>query len=57
MIDSYDFGTIKISGKTYTSDVIIYSARIDSKCWRKEGHSLHPDDIKDVISDNVRYFV
>ncbi|MEQ8191120.1 MAG: hypothetical protein ABRQ39_24360 [Candidatus Eremiobacterota bacterium] len=54
MIDSYDFGTIKISGKTYKSDVIIYPDRVDGKWWRKEGHSLHPDDLRVSTKSNVR---
>jgi len=39
-----------ISGKTYRSDVIIYADRIDAQWWRKQGHLLDIDDIKEVIS-------
>jgi hypothetical protein len=48
-IEHYSFGTIKIDGKTYTSDVIIYSDRVDSSWWRKHGHTLYIIDLKDVI--------
>jgi len=48
-IEHYSFGTITIDGKSYTSDVIIYPERIDSSWWRKQGHSLHIVDLKDVI--------
>ena len=48
-IENYSFGTITIDGKSYTSDVIIYPERVDSSWWRKQGHSLHIVDLKDVI--------
>jgi len=48
-IEHYSFGTITIDGKSYASDVIIYPERIDSSWWRKQGHSLHIVDLKDVI--------
>ncbi len=51
MIDSYEFGKIVINGKEYTHDVIIYPNRIDDKWWRKVGHELCIDDIKDVINE------
>jgi len=50
MIDSYEFGEIIIDGKSYTSDVIIYPDRIDDKWWRKEGHKLQVEDIKEVMN-------
>lgn len=49
MIEAYQFGEIRISGKNYHNDVIVYPDHIDSKWWRKQGHALDVDDIKDVI--------
>jgi hypothetical protein len=49
-VEHYSFGSITIDGKTYTSDVIIYPDKVDSSWWRKEGHSLHIVDLKDVIN-------
>lgn len=49
MIDSYSFGKITINGKTYTSDVIIYSDKVDDNWWRKRGHLLQKEDLKDVF--------
>lgn len=49
MIEGYRFGEIKISGKSYRSDVIIYPNHIDSNWWRKQGHNLEVDDISEVI--------
>ena len=49
MIESYDFGEIRIDGKTYTSDVIIYADRVDSSWWRKTSHQLGTHDIPDEV--------
>ena len=49
MIDSYDFVRITVKGRTYTSDVIIYPDRVNSSWWRKEGHNLCLEDIREII--------
>jgi hypothetical protein len=49
-VEHYSFGRIIIDGHTYTSDVIIYQDKVDPAWWRKAGHSLHIDDLKDVIN-------
>ena len=49
MIESYDFGRIVIDGRTYTSDVIIFPDRVMDSWWRKEGHVLDIEDLKEVI--------
>ncbi len=51
-IEHYSFGKITIDGETYTSDVIIYPERVDSLWWRKEGHTLHIEDLQDVLNAN-----
>jgi hypothetical protein len=53
-IDSYRFGQIEIEGQTYRSDLIIYPDRIDSNWWRKEGHSLHIEDLSAVVEARPR---
>jgi len=50
MIDSYAFGSIEIDGQVYTSDVIIYPGHVDPSWWRKRGHSLCPDDLRDAVA-------
>lgn len=50
MIEHYDFGEITINGKRYTSDVIIFKEKVYANWWRKEGHQLHPEDLKEVFS-------
>ena len=49
-IDGYSFGRMTISGKEFTSDLIIYKdGRIKENWWRAQGHHLFPDDIASVI--------
>ena len=50
MIEAYEFGMLKVSGKTYRNDVIIYPDHIDAQWWRKQGHFLDIDDIREVIA-------
>ncbi len=50
-IEHYSFGRITVSGKTYTSDVIIYPGRVDPSWWRKEGHLLQTSDLDDIIAE------
>ena len=52
MIDSYKFGEIVIDGQPYTNDVIIYPDRVDGSWWRKSGHNLITEDIRDVLDFN-----
>lgn len=49
MIEYYDFGIIVIDGKRYTSDVIVFPDRVRDRWWRKEGHRLAIEDLKEVL--------
>ena len=49
MIDSYDFGQIVIDGKRYEKDLIFFSDRIKGDWWRKMGHLLQMEDLKEVL--------
>nr|AHM02050.1 hypothetical protein AF0029 [uncultured miscellaneous Crenarchaeota group] len=49
MIDSYDFGRIIIAGKRYSNDLIVFPDKVREGWWRKEGHRLHVEDLKDVL--------
>ncbi len=48
-IDGYSFGRLVIGGKTYTADLLIVGEEIVPNWWRREGHSLCPEDLKLVI--------
>ena len=49
-IETYDFGTITIDGKTFTNDLKIVSGRVVPDWWRVEGHNLLLADIEDVLA-------
>ena len=49
-IEAYDFGTITVDGRTFTSDLKIVGGRVLPGWWRKEGHRLLPEDIEDILS-------
>ncbi len=57
MIDSYDFGEIVIDGQRYTSDVIVFPDRVKADWWRKEGHQLCVEDIKEAFKEKPNVLV
>ena len=56
-VNSYRFGEIVIDGVSYRSDVKIIGEKIVPNWWRKEGHYLYPEDIKDILSSDCQYLV
>jgi hypothetical protein len=56
-IEHYAFGTIRIDGRTYTSDVILLPDRVVPDWWRKNGHSLVMDDLDDVVACGARTLI
>ncbi len=48
-IDNYKFGEIVIDGQTYSNDVILFSSKVQDNWWRKQGHSLAPEDLETVF--------
>ncbi len=51
VIEDYSFGSIRIDGRRYDSDVVIYPNRVES-WWRKEGHLLQAVDAWPILSRN-----
>jgi len=49
MIESYGFGRITINGRRYSRDVIIFPDNVKDGWWRREGHRLSLEDLKDVF--------
>ncbi len=49
-IDSYQFGKIAIDGVEYNSDLIIVSGTVEPNWWRKEGHTVSVEDLKQIIA-------
>lgn len=56
-IERYAFGEIVIEGQTYRDDVIILPDRVLPSWWRKEGHSLDPADLTEVIQAKPDMFI
>ncbi len=48
-IESYSFGRITIDNNTYSSDLIILPDGVRPDWWRSTGHSLHKEDLQQVI--------
>ena len=53
MIESYRFGHIVIDGREYSRDLIILPNRILEDWWRREGHKLSLDDLKDILTEDI----
>ena len=47
-ITDYAFGRITIDGKTFSNDIIIHGHHIIPEWWRKKGHLVDIDDLKNV---------
>jgi len=50
-IEHYEFGRIRIDGQDYSRDVIVLPDRVVPNWWRRDGHSLVVDDLKEVLDD------
>ena len=48
-IESYSFGSMTVDGKAHDKDLIIFPDKIKDHWWRKEGHSLAKEDLKEVL--------
>jgi len=49
-IDRCSFGRLVINGKTYTDDLMIHpDGKIEGPWWRKRGHQLSMDDMRELI--------
>ena len=57
IINSYRFGLIVVSGRHYTSDVIIFPDRVKDNWWRKVGHQLRLEDLSEVMTANPEVLV
>jgi hypothetical protein len=48
-IEEYEFGRIRINGRDYRNDVIVFPDRVSPEWWRKNGHSLIMTDLEEVL--------
>jgi hypothetical protein len=56
-IDDYGFGYIVVNGVAYSRDLIILPDRLITNWWRKEGHRIDLDDLRDVLNVDLEYLV
>lgn len=49
MIDKYGFGSMVVKGVIYKSDLRILGDRVVPDWWRREGHRLSLEDIRDIL--------
>ena len=49
-IDSYRFGRLVVDGQSHTKDLIILPDKVIAGWWRKQGHTLLPDDLGEVLA-------
>jgi len=56
-ISSYTFGKIIVNGDEYNADLIIFPDTIYQSWWRKEGHSLCIEDLKEVLNRDIKILV
>ncbi len=57
MIEKYNFGSITISGKRYSSDIKIINGQICADWWRKSGHNVGIDDVADILNAKPDYLI
>ena len=52
MIQEYGFGKMVINGQTYEQDLIITREGVIPDWWRKKGHQLQFEDLKEVLENH-----
>ncbi len=57
MIEGYSFGRIKVDGRLYSQDIIIFPDHIQESWWRKEGHRLCLEDLGKVLEAKPRIII
>ena len=50
-IESYSFGHIVVDGEEATNDVIVLPDHVVHNWWRRDGHSLVLDDLREVLDE------
>lgn len=56
-VDSYEFGRIVINGEEYRNDIIVLRDELITDWWRKESHSLHPEDLEQLLERDFNVLV
>jgi len=57
MIDSFHFGRIVVDGVAYGGDIKIVEGRVVSDWWRRSGHRVEVDDVRDILAASPEVLV
>jgi hypothetical protein len=57
MIEEYSFGRIVVDGRAYSNDIRIIEGKVKPEWWRKEGHMLHLEDMRDALDANPKTII
>ncbi len=49
-IKNYQFGQLVVDGQQHTRDLILLPDRVIANWWRKAGHRLDVDDLREVLA-------
>lgn len=49
MIEAYSFGSMTVAGKRYDKDLKILRGQVQAGWWRREGHRLDVEDVRDIL--------
>jgi hypothetical protein len=56
-LEDYSFGRVTVDGEGYTKDLIVHDGGVISNWWRKQGHSLVPEDLDAVMTTKPRVLI
>jgi hypothetical protein len=56
-IKEYQFGQMVVDGTRHTRDLILLPDRVVANWWRKEGHRLDVEDLREVLEAAPRVLV
>lgn len=57
MIEKYTSGRITVNNKTYNQDLKIIQGQVVDNWWRKRGHQVDANDMKDVLDASPNIIV
>ncbi|HUU38134.1 MAG TPA: MTH938/NDUFAF3 family protein [Candidatus Desulfaltia sp.] len=57
MIEHYEFGRMRVDGRSFLADLIILPQMIRASWWRQEGHRLVRADLEDVFREELQVLV
>ncbi len=50
-IEDYSFGRVVVDGEEFTTDIIVLPGRTLGGWWRRDGHALVLDDLREVLDE------